>query len=80
MSHPSIEDLSESNGLTLSQNRTDSFDIFGTYTVIILQKYQDTIKILYNGQARTEFCPKVRNSSWHTKSKEKIKKKLPKYA
>lgn len=49
MSHPGTEELSESNGLTLSQDRTDRFDIFGTYTVIILQKYQDTIKILYNG-------------------------------
>lgn len=43
MPDPSIEELSESNGLTPSQNRADKFDIFGTYTVIILQRYWDTI-------------------------------------
>lgn len=35
MPDPSIEELSESNGLALSQNRTDRLDIFGIYTVII---------------------------------------------
>lgn len=48
MSLPSIEEFSKSNGLTLSQNRTDKFDILGAYTVTVLQKYQGTIKILYN--------------------------------
>jgi len=76
MSCPSIEELSEGNGLTPSQNRTDRFDIFGTYTLISLQKHQDTIKILYNRADRD----RILSQSQNLILAHKEHKKVPKYS
>lgn len=47
--------------LTLNQTRTGRFAIFETQTIIILQKYQDKIKIHYNWGGKARILPQSQN-------------------